>query len=438
MRSAKVQVRTAQPRRWPLTTGIFASKTHTLVILTGRSSWPISDASPTTPIDTSPATAARRARALLCCKGLAVCGQCGRRMTVRYSGPDSACPVYCCLADRNQTGSSLCQEVRAPAVDELVAQTLLKALEPDQIAIAIAALDEIAEETRSLEKQWALRRERARYDAERARRQYDTVEPENRLVARTLEKAWEDKLRLIDEIEQEYRRWRDREPLVLQAQDHAALQELAENLPAIWHSETTQPEDRKRILRFIVQEVVLDQKKIRGQVAIRILWQTGATSDHQIQRRVQSYDRDYGELELVRERITQLNAAGDMDRQIAKILNDEGVRSARGKLFSYENIWLLRHRWGIPTAKINGVAANPPRWPDGTYSVQGAAAAIGVTAQTIFDYLAQGLVHGRQSTKGQPWQISLSSDQIDQLQRRLQRTRRSRKGCIMKHSRTKP
>ncbi|RWB89471.1 MAG: recombinase family protein, partial [Mesorhizobium sp.] len=145
-------------------------------------------------------------------------------------------------------------------------------------------------------KQWALRRERSRYDAERARRQYDAVEP-----ARTLEKAWEDKLRLVNEIEQEYRRWRAREPLVLQAQDHAALQELAENLPAIWHSETTQPEDRKRILRFIVQEVILDQKKIRGQVAIRILWQTGATSEHQIQRRLQSYDRDYGELELVRE-----------------------------------------------------------------------------------------------------------------------------------------
>ncbi|WP_210237126.1 MULTISPECIES: zinc ribbon domain-containing protein [unclassified Mesorhizobium] len=161
----------------------------------------------------------RKGIALL--QGLAVCGQCGRRMTVRYSGPDSACPVYCCLADRNQTGSSLCQEVRAPAVDELVAQTLLKALEPDQIAIAIAALDEIAEETRSLEKQWTLRRECARYDAERARRQYDTVEPENRLVARTLEKAWEDKLRWVDEIEQEYRRWRDREPLVVQTQDHA-------------------------------------------------------------------------------------------------------------------------------------------------------------------------------------------------------------------------
>jgi hypothetical protein len=146
-------------------------------------------------------------------------------------------------------------------------------------------------------------------------------------------------------------------------------------------------------------------------------------------RRDQSYDRDYGELELVRELISQLNAAGEMDRQIAKKLNDRGIRSARGRPFTYENVWLLRHRWGILTAKINGVAANPPRWPDGTYSVQGAAAAIGVTAQTIFDYLAQGLIQGRQSTKGQPWQISLSSDQIEQLQRRLQRTRRSRKGA---------
>ncbi len=244
-----------------------------------------------------------------------------------------------------------------------------------------------------------------------------------------MEKAWEDKLRGIDELEQDYRRWCDREPLVLQVQDHVALKELAANLPAIWYAETTQPEDRKRILRFIVHQVVLDQKKMRGQVAIQVLWQTGATSEHQIQRRVQSYDRDYGELELVRERITQLNAAGKMDRQIAKNLNDEGIRSARGRLFTYENVWLLRHRWAIPKAKINGVAANPPRWPDGTYSVQGAAAAIGVTSQTIFDYLAQGLIQGQQSMKGQPWQISLSSDHIYQLQHRLKRTRRLRKGA---------
>ena len=89
-----------------------------------------------------------------------------------------------------------------------------------------------------------------------------------------------------------------------------------------------------------------------------------------------SYDRDYSELEHVRERVTQLNAECNTDRQIAEKLNREGVLSARGKPFTYENVWLLRRRFGIPTAKINGVAPNPPCWADGSYSVQGAAAAI--------------------------------------------------------------
>jgi len=368
----------------------------------------------------------RRGTALL--QGLAVCGRCGRRMSVRYSGPRGQNPVYCCLADRHQTGGPLCQEVRAPLVDQLVAEALLKALEPDQIAIAVAALDRIGEEDRQLERQWSLRRERARYEAQRACRQYDAVEPENRLVARSLEKAWEDKLREADQIEQDYRKWRTREPLTLKGADYGVLQALAENLPAIWNAESTRTEERKRILRFIIQEVVLDQKKIRGKVCVRILWQTGAASEHQIRRRVQSYERDYSELEHVRDLITQLNAAGNTDKQIAETLNREGILSARGKSFTYENVWLLRRRFGIQTAKINGVAPNPPRWPDGSYSVQGVAAAIGVTTQVIFDYLANGLVHGRQSAKGQPWQINLSDDQIDQLKKRLQRTRPSRRG----------
>jgi len=87
----------------------------------------------------------------------------------------------------------------------------------------------------------------------------------------------------------------------------------------------------------------------------------------------------------------------------------------------------LRHRWGIPTVKINGVAANPPRWADGSWSVQGAAIALGVTTQTIFDYLARGLLVGHQIAKGQPWQIELTHEQIERLRAHVRRTRRSRK-----------
>ena len=129
----------------------------------------------------------RKGSALL--QGIAICGRCGRHMSLRYTGPNGDYPVYCCRFDRDQRGGALCQEVRALPVDALVERLLLDALVPDQIAIAIAAMGQLEEESRQLERQWTLRRERARYGAERARRQYDAVEPENRLVARSLERT---------------------------------------------------------------------------------------------------------------------------------------------------------------------------------------------------------------------------------------------------------
>ena len=366
----------------------------------------------------------RKGSALL--QGIAICGRCGRRMSLRYTGPNGDYPVYCCRADRDQRASALCQEVRALPVDELIERVLLEALAPDQIAIALAAMGELEQEDRHLERQWTLRRERARYEAERARRQYDDVEPENRLVARSLERAWEDKLRAVEAIEQEYARWRSEGPLVISAADRAQLQKLGENLPRIWHAETTSAGDRKRILRLVMRDVVLDAKRLRGQIWLRIGWQTGATSEHRLQRRVHTY-RDYIDIERLRKRIAELNAAGKMDKEIAAILNREGFVAARACAFKGENVWLLRTRWRIPTVKINGVAPSPARWLDGTFSVQGAAAALGITAQTVFKYLDRGLLSGHQLTKGQPWQIKLTDDQIDLLRARIRRTRRSNK-----------
>src|SRR5438128_12081063 len=205
----------------------------------------------------------RKGSALL--QGIAICGLCGRRMSLRYTGPNGDYPVYCCRSDRDQQGSAICQEVRAFPVDTLVERALLDALAPDQIAIALAAVGQLEEESRQLERQWTLRRERARYEAERARRQYDAVEPENRLVARSLERAWEDKLRAVEAIEQEHARWRLQEPLGIGAADRAQIQALGENLPRIWHAATTTAAERKQLLRFIVREVVLDQKRVPGQ-----------------------------------------------------------------------------------------------------------------------------------------------------------------------------
>lgn len=368
--------------------------------------------------------APRRGAALL--QGIAVCGRCGRRMSLRYSGPAGNYPVYTCRADRGHDGGPLCQEVRALPVDARVEGILLKALKPDSIAIAVAALGQIEEEERQLERQWGLRRERARYEAERARRQYDAVEPENRLVARSLERGWEEKLRAAEAIEQDYERWRSDEPLVLSEADRDGLLALGEDLPAIWRAPSTTAAERKSILRLIICEVVLDRKRLPGQVWFKILWQTGATSEHSVQRRVHTYS-DYIDIDKLRTRVTELNAAGKMDKEIASTLNAEGFLAAQNCAFKGANVWLLRKRWDIPTVKINGTSPNPPRWPDGTYSVQGAAAVLGITPQTIFKYLARGLIEGRQLAKGQPWQIEMTEGLIDTLRARVQRNRRSRK-----------
>jgi hypothetical protein len=135
----------------------------------------------------------RKGNALL--QGIVVCGRCSRHMYLRYSGPHGDYPVYHCSADQQREGGPRCQEVRALGVDGEVERLALAALAPDRIALAVAALGELEEEARLLERQWSLKRERTRYEAERARRQYDAVEPENRLVARSLERAWEERLR---------------------------------------------------------------------------------------------------------------------------------------------------------------------------------------------------------------------------------------------------
>ena len=321
-------------------------------------------------------------------------------------------------------GEPRCQEVRASGVDVVIERWLLEALTPDRLALAIAALGELENEAPALEHQWSLKRERARYEAERARRQYDAVEPENRLVARSLERVWEDKLRQVEQIEIEYESWRRQQPVSLAVADRAQILSLGEDLPKLWNAASAV--ERKQILRLVMKEVILDQRPASGQVWIRIVWQTGAVSEHKIRRNVNSY-RNYADIATLESRVRDLVAAQKMDHEIAMALNAEGLLSAHGRPFSGDEVHLLRKRWNIPTVKINGTEHNPLQWPDGTYSVQGAAAALSISAQTVFKWLQKGRLSGRQLAKGMPWQITLSNPQIAALRTQVRRTNRSKK-----------
>lgn len=174
----------------------------------------------------------RQGHALL--QGLVRCGRCGGRMRLRYSGPQGQYPVYECGIAKQRYNHPRCQEVRALPLDAAVEQHFLAALAPDRLAVALATLEQFEDEARALQRQWQLRRERARYEADRAQRQYQAVEPEHRLVARSLERQWEEKLRALDELEHGYRRWAAQQSMTLTETDRQAILALGADLPTLW------------------------------------------------------------------------------------------------------------------------------------------------------------------------------------------------------------
>ncbi len=227
--------------------------------------------------------AAREGQALL--QGIIKCGVCGRRMHVRYAGNEGELPVYVCRYAEAEYGGPRCQELRGRDLDAEVERVVLEALAPDRIAIALAALEELEREYESLQRQWQLRLERVRYEAERAQRQYDTVEPENRLVARSLERHWEEKLREVEKVEQEYETWLRQNRMILTEEDRRDILALGEDLPRVWHAPSTTAADRKQILRLLIKEVIVDRTRVRGKAWFQINWQTGAISEHWFIRR---------------------------------------------------------------------------------------------------------------------------------------------------------
>ncbi|HTD80156.1 MAG TPA: zinc ribbon domain-containing protein, partial [Chloroflexota bacterium] len=363
----------------------------------------------------------RQGQALL--QGIAICGRCGARMALHYSGPHSEFPVYVCQEARDRQLGARCQEVRALGVDAAIEQVVFQALAPDRLAVALATLAEVEREDAALQKQWHLRLERARYEAERAQRQYDACEPENRLVARTLERQWEEKLRAIEQLEREFAAWCRRQPLTLTAEDRATIVALAEDLPGIWSAPTTTPADRKQLVRLLITTVLVDQRRRRGLVWLQINWRTGATTEHWLRRNVRGY-AEYAEAERLEQRVRELHAAHLMDAAIAEALNAEGWRTAHGPRFTGPLVYVLRKRWGLSTWNPSG--PNPPRWPDGTYSVAAAAQVLDVYPGTIWLWLRRGILPGWHLGKGTPWHIDLSEESLHRVQQRLRRTHKPR------------
>src|SRR5262249_18101228 len=213
-------------------------------------------------------------------------------------------------------------------------------------------------ERERLEAHWQQRLERAHYSAQRAARQYEAVEPENRLVARELERRWEEALGHEQHLQQEYARFRRERPLELTSREQEAILRLAQDVPALWHASETTPQDRQEIVRLLVDRVTVDVQDASEQVEVTVHWAEGVTSTHRLRRPVVRYDQLSNAMALVA-RIDGLRRAGHSFAQIAEHVNREGFYPPkRTEHFTGETVARLLSRRGLhgprPRAMVDG------------------------------------------------------------------------------------
>ncbi len=273
---------------------------------------------------------AREGPALLV--GLVYCGYCGRRMQVVYQGKPVHARYYCDSQYKIQ-GHGKCQSFAGQVLEELVCEQVFSAIEPATLALSLQAGQDIQRERNQLHKHWRQRMERAQYEAERAKRQYDAVEPENRLVVRELERRWEQHLLEDRRLREEYDRFCHEQPEDLSPAEHQQILAIATDLPALWNAHSTTTADRKTIIRHLIEKVVVAAQHTTEFIDVTIHWKGSFLSQHQVVRSIPRYTQlsDYARL---KSRVIELRDSGHTAREIAKALNREGFRTPqRGKTY---------------------------------------------------------------------------------------------------------
>jgi len=355
--------------------------------------------------------ALREGGALL--QGLVVCGVCGRRMTVRYM-PDGRRPVYVCAQLHKDFAGKTCQCIRGDGLDAAVAQLLLTAIEPAQLTIALEAIEHLEAQARAIDHQWQLRLERARYEAEQAKRRYQAVEPEHRLVARSLERDWNEKLTVLDQLERDYTAVAPVAAHHVSEAERQRIVALAYDLPMVWQADSTTQAERKQVVRFLIKDVTLT--KLERTIRLDVRWQTHACSTLEVARPQRASVIRRTEPEGV-ERVRQW-AAHHTDRQIAERLTQEGYHSGQGGALSASKVEWIRYAYGIKSGCPLGPAAAPHgQRGDGRYSVQAAAALLNVSVSTIADWCHAGKLDGLQTAPHGPWWVALTPETIAALRK---------------------
>jgi hypothetical protein len=271
--------------------------------------------------------------------------------------------------------------VKTTVVDELVARRLLKALAPEEIALALAAADEVADRRARSTRAIELRVERARYEAIRAERAFHACEPDNRLVARSLETRWEQKLRELAEAEAELAE--QNRPAPEPSRDE--LEALARDLPRLWAADSTSDRDRKRLLRTMIADITITSKPTGPELRVGIRWSSGAGEQHAVQRPKTRQEVIRTPAEAIE--LTRRLAPDHTNAQIAERLNAAGLKAGTGGPFAAEHVQWIRWRHKIPYPTTYA--------RDGELTVRQTAECFGISDGTVYACISTGKLAAR-------------------------------------------
>jgi hypothetical protein len=342
---------------------------------------------------------AREGLALL--QGLLLCGHCGRALTVRYTGNGGIYPCYQCnWLRREGLASKDCISFRCDLLDAAIVEQVLEALQPAELELALAALQELEARDQTILRQWQMRLERAEYEAALAERRYQEVDPSQRLVAATLERRWNAALLQLEDLKKQAAEFQRQEARVATPEQKAKVLALARNLPRLWHAPTTQAKDRKRMLRLLIKDITVE-KPNQKQLIVHFRWQGGASSDLCVQVPPNRADRVRYPAAVV-DRVRDL-AQSLPNAEIAERLNREGYVSALGKPFTSSMIQWIRYRYQIPKVTL----ARPDE-----LTVDQVARRFEVSPNVVYYWIGRSVIRTRRLNTGTPYWITL--DEADE------------------------
>lgn len=348
-------------------------------------------------------SAAREGKALL--HGLLICSQCGRRLSVRYTGHGGLWPQYECNWRKKEglTGRS-CLNTRADIVDNAIVPLILEALEPQQLELALMSVDKLKAHYAKLDKQWELTLQRAEYEAQMAERRFEEVDPANRLVAATLEKRWEQALLKVQQTQEARLQHHQNQPLnLMSATDQADLLRLAHNLPQLWQADTTQHKQKKQLLRLLIEDVTVERVEPLRQLRLHIRWQGGKHESLTVPIPLKQSDRvRYPDdiIDQVRDLAQTLH-----DKKIADALNQLNLKSSSGRPFTVSMIKWLRYKHRIPAC---------PTHRPGEWTVKQVAQRYDVSIHVVYYWIETGILPAQKSDSG-TYRIVISDAQDQEL-----------------------